>query len=140
MPRKILAQLSLWLPPILWALMIYKLSTGSIPKASLSFWTDFTIKKFGHILLFGTLALLVYRGLIGEGMDRKKSAILAVVISILYGISDEYHQMFTQGREARIRDIFIDGIGAGLIIFVIYRFVSKLPKKIQLTLKQFGFV
>jgi VanZ family protein len=61
-----------------------------------------------------------------------------VSMAFFYGATDEYHQMFTQGREARIRDVFIDGIGAGVIIFYIYRFLPKLPKKIQTFLMQFG--
>lgn len=130
MGSKILKKLSAWLPVVLWASMIFHFSSGTIPVASKIFWQDFAIKKMGHVFLFGFLALLVYRGLRMEGVERKKAAILAVVLTFLYGASDEYHQMSTQGREPRLRDVFIDGVGAGLIILTTYCLPSKLSKDI----------
>jgi VanZ family protein len=137
MKKKVLKFLSSWLPVILWASLIFKFSSGTIPVASSVFWQDFAVKKFGHILLFGMLALLVYRALIAEGVSRKKAAFIAVLSSFLYGVSDEYHQMYTQGREARVRDVIIDGLGASALIYFIYRFLPRLPKKVQRFLLQF---
>lgn len=138
MKSKIIKFLNLWLPPILWAALIFKFSSGTIPSASSTYWQDFAVKKAGHFLLFGALAILVYRGLIGQGIERKKAAIWSVCIAFFYGATDEFHQMFTQGRDARVRDALIDGIGAGVIIFYIYRFLHKLPNKIRTFLLQFG--
>jgi VanZ family protein len=135
---KIIKFLNLWLPVVLWAGLIFKFSSGTIPSASSIYWQDFAVKKTGHVLLFGALAVLIYRGLLGEGVNRKKAAIWAVFTAFFYGATDEFHQMFTQGRESRVRDIFIDGIGAGIVIYVIYQFLPKLPKKIQTFLLQFG--
>jgi hypothetical protein len=136
--KKIIKFLNLWLPPVLWAALIFKFSSGTVPVASPVFWQDFAVKKTGHVLLFGALAVLIYRGLIGQGLSRKKAAIWAVVGAFLYGATDEYHQMFTQGREARVRDVFIDGVGAGIIIYIIYRYLPRFPKKFQKFLLQFG--
>jgi VanZ family protein len=36
----------------------------------------------------------------------------AVLLSVLYGISDEAHQWFIDGRSAQWLDVLIDGIGA----------------------------
>ena len=138
MKEKILKFCKLWLPPILWALLIFKFSSGTIPESSKIYWLNFIVNKIGHILLFGTLALLCYRGLVGEGVGRKKAAIWAVLMSVFYGATDEFHQMYTQGREARVRDVIIDGIGASLIIYSVYKLVSKFPKKVQIFLLQFG--
>ncbi|MCX6704680.1 MAG: VanZ family protein [Candidatus Woesebacteria bacterium] len=138
METKIIKFLNLWLPPVLWAGLIFKFSSGTVPSASQIYWQDFAVKKIGHFLLFGVLSVLIYRGLIGHGISRKKAAIWAVAIAFLYGAADEYHQIFTQGREARLRDVLIDGIGAGVIIYYIYRFLPKFPKKIQTFLLQFG--
>lgn len=138
MTKKILSFLSLWLPPVLWMAMIFKFSSGSIPSASQNYWLDFVVKKIGHIILFATLAILSYRALVNEGVTRKKAAIWAVIISFTYGISDEIHQMFTQGREAKVRDVLIDGAGASLIIFLVYRYLPKFPKKFQNFLLQFN--
>lgn len=138
MKAEFFKKISLWLPPILWILIIFNFSSGSIPKASPVYWQDFAIKKIGHILLFGILATLIYRGLIGENVERKRSGIISVIISTLYGASDEFHQSFIQGREARIRDIIFDSLGATLFIYIIYNFLQSLPKKVQSVLEQVG--
>jgi hypothetical protein len=130
--------LNLWLPPVLWAALIFHFSSGTIPVASTIYWQDFTIKKTGHVLLFGILAVLLYRGFLGEGVGRRKAAIYSVIFAMFYGATDEFHQMFTQGRDATVRDVFIDGGGAGIIIYLIYRFLPKFPKKIQAFLLEFG--
>jgi len=109
-----------YLPIILWAALIFKFSSGTIPIASTVYWQDFAVKKTGHVLLFGVLAVLIYRGLINTGIDKKKAIIWSIALSTLYGASDEFHQMFVQGREARIRDVFIDGMGAmiSMLLFI----------------------
>lgn len=131
MVKKISKIISLWFPPVIWALMIFKFSSGRVPMATQSYWLDFVIKKIGHAILYAVQALLVYRGLIGFGISRKKAALSAFIVSFFYGATDEFHQMYTQGREARIRDIIIDGIGAGAAMYFIYNFLSGLPKKVR---------
>ena len=37
---------------------------------------------------------------------------VAVVLSAVYGASDEFHQIFTPGRTADVRDLLADVIGA----------------------------
>ena len=138
MKKKVIKLLNLWLPVVLWAALIYKFSSGIIPTASQVYWQDFAVKKVGHFLLFGVLAVLIYRGLIGQGVARKNAALLAVLLAFMYGATDEYHQMFTQGREARVRDVIIDGVGAGIVIFFIYSVLPGLPKKFRTFLLQFG--
>lgn len=129
MRSKILKQISAWLPVILWSALIFKFSSGTIPKASPVFWEDFAVKKTGHILLFGALSLFLYRALRMNNFSKKKSAILAVIITIFYGASDEFHQTFTQGRTPRIRDVFIDGVGATLVTLATYYLPDKVSKK-----------
>jgi hypothetical protein len=136
--NKTLRFLSLWLPSVLWAALIFKFSSGSVPSASQVYWQDFIAKKIGHFILFAILSVFVYRGLIGEGVNRKKAAILAVAVAFLYGASDEMHQMFTQGREARIRDVLIDGLGAAATIFLIYKYFPRFPKSLRETLLNIG--
>jgi VanZ family protein len=135
--KKTLKFISLWLPVVLWAGMIFKFSSGTVPVTSQVYWQNFLVKKIGHLLLFGTLALLFYRAFHGQGINRKNAAVWAVVASFLYGVSDEFHQMYTQGREARVRDVLIDGVGASLVTYLVYKFLPKFPKKVQSFLLQF---
>lgn len=73
-----------------------------------------------------------------EGVSKKRSAIYAVILAFLYGASDEYHQMYTQGRESRMRDVFIDGGGATLVILALYYLPPKLSVKIHSILEKFN--
>lgn len=82
------------------------------------------------MLFFGVLAILLYRGLIKSGIPRKKAIIWAILASIFYGVTDEYHQSFSQFREARVRDVGFDGIGALVSILLIYYVLPKLPKPV----------
>lgn len=138
MKTKIIKFLSLWFPIIIWAFVIFKFSSGIVPQASSLYWPNFAFMKSAHVFFFGVLGLLFYRALRGEGLTRKKAAIWAIVFTMFYGASDELHQLFTQGRESRARDVVIDGIGAGVVIFLIYRFLPRFPKKFQTFLLQFG--
>jgi len=137
MSVKIEKQLSAWLPVILWAGLIFHLSSGTVPLASAIYWQDFAVKKTGHVLLFGVLSILVYRALRVNKIDRKRAAILAVALTTFYGATDEFHQIFTQGREARVRDVFFDGGGAALVVLIAYYLPSKLSKKIYSLVEKF---
>lgn len=138
MKRKIFHFLNLWLPVVFWALIIFKLSSGRVPQVSALYWPNFAFMKGAHAFFFGILSLLFYRAISGEVVSRKKAAILATIFTIFYGITDEVHQMFSQGREARVRDVFFDGMGAAITVFLVYRFLPKFPKKIQKFLLQLG--
>lgn len=136
--QKLLKKVSLWLPPVILAIIIYRLSNGTVPKASADFWLDFVIKKFAHIFVYGLLAVLIYRALRGEGVGRKKSAVWAIVLATFYGVTDEYHQSFTQGREARIRDIGFDFLGASVVSYLIYKYLPKIPVKYRTEVERLG--
>lgn len=120
--------------------LIFKFSSGSVPVASQIYWKDFAFKKFGHVLLFGILAVFYYRALIGDGMDKKKALFTAIIMSAVYGATDELHQTFTQGREARIRDVLIDASGALVFGYSIYYLLPKMPKKIKMLGEYLGFI
>lgn len=51
---------------------------------------------------------------------REKAMILSLLISILYGISDEIHQMFVPMRTPDMMDLLADGIGAGLFLIGVW--------------------
>ena len=89
---------------------------------------------------YGVLAILLYRGMIGEGVNKKMAAIWALVLAIFYGVTDEYHQSFTQGREARIRDIGFDGIGATLGSTLVYNILPMMPKEVLKLAKEFQII
>lgn len=60
------------------------------------------------------LAGLLLRALAGgrlAGVTWKRG-IAAIVLATLYGVSDEFHQLFVPGRSADPYDVLADGVGA----------------------------
>lgn len=119
-----------WSPVILWSLAIYAVSDRTVPKSSEFFWQDFVIKKFAHIVEYGILSIFIYRAFLNEGVDKNKAGVWAIILTTLYGVSDEYHQSFVLGRQSRIRDVVFDFLGAGSAIYLILRYLPKASKRI----------
>lgn len=67
-----------------------------------------------HSAGYAGLGALVTRALAG-GFGARVSwvrALGAVAITIAYGGTDEWHQSFVPGREADLRDVLVDALGA----------------------------
>ena len=66
----------------------------------------------GHFTVYAalgaTLALL-FRSL---GWSMGRAFLAALVIAILYGVSDEFHQSFVPNRNVDAMDVLVDAIGA----------------------------
>lgn len=131
MRSKILQYISAWLPVILWCALIFNFSSGTVPVASNDYWKDFAVKKTGHVLLFGALALFLYRAFRISGVNKFHAAVAATILATFYGATDEFHQMYTLGREPRVRDVIIDGIGAGMVSGVLYYLPGRLPESLK---------
>ena len=109
------------LPSILWSLVILVLS--AMPGISLpeSFWDFISIDKLAHIGVYGIQTFLLLMGLSTQiSNDAKKVAVIALIISILYGILMEAMQYtFFPYRYFEYLDIIANIIGSftGLLIF-----------------------
>lgn len=101
-----------YLPPVIWMGVIFAFSAQPVIKTTDFFLADFLMKKTAHFVEYAVLSVLVYRALIRSGVGSRKATIISIIFSILYAISDEWHQSFTPGREPHIRDVIIDSVGA----------------------------
>ena len=79
------------------------------------------IRKTAHFFIYLILGLLVFNCF---EID-KKYIIYAILICLLYSISDEIHQMFVPGRSGEVLDMFIDTAGATLGIISEYKVKSR---------------
>ncbi|MBI5416624.1 VanZ family protein [Candidatus Poribacteria bacterium] len=69
--------------------------------------------KIEHLIAYLILSLLFYRAWSGsQKFSQKNCIILAVLCTILFGLSDEFHQSFVPNRCADIYDLIFDSIGA----------------------------
>lgn len=79
---------------------------------------DFILRKFAHIFEYFVLTLLIFPAVFKSKQNKKTALFLAVVFSILYAISDEYHQTFVFGRSGNVTDVIIDLFGILLAVFL----------------------
>lgn len=77
--------------------------------------------KFTHAGVYAVLASLFYSSLSKSGV-RKYVFVLALLLSALYGFSDELHQSFVPGRDPSFGDLIADFIGSALGSYFAGRF------------------
>ena len=94
--------LAVWGPVVLWAGLIFGLSSVPDLGTGLGLW-DLVLRKLAHVCEYGILGLLLLRA-VGQEW-------LAVALGALYAGSDELHQAFVPGRHAAVRDVAIDASG-----------------------------
>jgi len=102
----------LWAPVLLWATLIFTLSSFSkLPEAPPRI-TD----KHAHVAVYAVLGALLVRALSGATWAGVTTpvAVAAAAVAALYGLSDELHQYFVPGREVSTADLIADGLGAVL--------------------------
>ena len=112
-----------WLPVMLWMGLIFVISSQPRLPFVLSKTVDFITKKAGHVAEYGVLAFLLWRALSqGRGSPAPLSFGGAFGLSLLYAISDEFHQTFVPGRTGRLTDVGFDALGALLALALVWWF------------------
>lgn len=106
------AFLSRWGPALSLMLVIFVFSAQpSDELPDFGVW-DFLTKKSAHMIEYALLASCLLRGVRGEGPTRPAHYLWVMALTILYALSDEYHQTFVPGRMGTLRDVGIDVLGA----------------------------
>lgn len=84
-----------------------------------NFFTDFIVRKSAHCLEFTGLCLLFNIALHQTAGHEKP--ILSIILTSAYAATDEFHQLFVEGRSCQFTDWIIDSCGAvlGTIGFLI---------------------
>ena len=104
-----------WIPAL--ALMMIIFGFSSIPSREMPNFgvLDLIVKKGGHILGYSLLALANWVGFRFNG----RRWWLALLLTVVYAILDEFHQSFVPGRHPSWVDaLVIDGGAASLTLFV----------------------
>lgn len=91
-----------WLPVLLWAGLIFALSSVPDLGTGLGGW-DLVLRKIAHVAEYAVLGALLARA--------TARANLAFALGTLYAISDEIHQSFVPGRAGSPLDVAIDAVG-----------------------------
>jgi VanZ family protein len=104
--------LSAWLPVVLWAALIFGLSSIPDLGTGLGGW-DLALRKIAHAAEYAVLGALLFRALGRE--------LPAVAIGIAYAVTDEVHQAFVPGRQGAVLDVVVDAVGALVGVYVLGR-------------------
>jgi len=120
-----LAPIGEWIPVLLWGALIFTLSTSAFSAANTGRIIDpilrwlipgitaasvdvghMLVRKAAHFTEYGILFWLLVRG------PMKERPYLALMLCVVYALTDEGHQAFVPGRTASLYDVALDGTGA----------------------------
>ncbi len=103
---------SRWLPVLVWAGVIFALSSIPSLNSGLGTW-DFVLRKCAHMTEYAILAVLLVRA--------TGSYAWAFALAVAYAATDEVHQLFVRGRHGSAVDVAIDAVGAVIGLAVVSR-------------------
>ncbi len=114
-----------WLPVIIFCFFIFILSEkgGQIYIPPVPF-----LDKILHVILYTILGVLYTRA---HNYQWGRGRVgWTVLFTIIYGLSDEFHQSFVPGRVSSVSDLIADGVG-GMIGFYAYNFLTIELKRVN---------
>lgn len=112
-----------WFPVFVYSGIIFYVSSLPNLRPPLK---GINIDKIWHIGEYIPLGFLVARALFHtkSGLQAGSLVGLSVLLVFLYGLSDEFHQMFVQGRYASLLDVAADVIGAWIGSVLLLRWMK----------------
>lgn len=116
-----------WLPSIIIMLVIFILSSvkGQVIN-DLGLGKE-QLQISAHSILFFILCFTYFKS--------TKNILLSIILTMIYGVFDEFHQRFTPYRSSSLFDIYVDSLGALFAGVILWRLQYLLPKKLKNWLK-----
>lgn len=110
-----------WFPILVYCLFIFIQSSHPSPDIG----PDWPFKdKVLHFIAYALLGALFLRAFKTTRIKHhlKLIIMLSILLSSLYGISDEIHQYFVPGRSADVMDVAADFVGAawGVLLYICF--------------------
>ena len=119
-----------WLPILIYCLLIFTQSSYPAPE-SVPDWPY--LDKLLHIAAYALMGALFFRAFrtLRIKNQLKLVMILSILLSSLYGVSDEIHQHFVPFRNADLMDVLAD-MGGSIIGVYIYQSIVRKDYKVSL--------
>lgn len=115
-----------WACVIGWIAVIFFLSAQPQLPAINDAWGDFQ-DVAGHLAAYGVLAGVLRWALAGTGVRRP--GLWALVVAVLYGISDEFHQSFVPHRHPDVLDVLTDAVGALVVLWLLRLIEGRIQRR-----------
>ena len=106
--------LALWGPPLALMALIFAFSAMPSDTEEHAWWV-FLLRKVAHFTEYALLCGLLIRALRGR-------LLAAWTLTVLYAATDEFHQMFVDGRVGTWHDVVIDAAGALVAVALVRRY------------------
>ena len=87
------------------------------------------IRKMAHFTIYTLLGICVMGFLSTFNLKIVKQVIITGIYGFFYATTDEFHQMFINGRNASFLDIMIDSLGILFGILIVYVLVVIIKNK-----------
>ena len=110
--------------PLIWMGLIYFFSDQAQLPSAPGKW-DWIIKKGLHATAYAILTGLWFRML---NLRLGRPLQIAMLISFLWAISDEWHQTFVPGRSGQAGDVIIDALGILAFALFVWSMVHKVDR------------
>ena len=112
-----------WLPALVLMAAIFFFS--SLPASTLPYFGvwDVLVKKGGHMTGYAMLGTAYYFAL-PASLRTSYRFVLALLMALLFSLSDEFHQSFVQGRTSSLVDVGIDMLGTMIALSISSRYSS----------------
>ena len=104
---------------------------SSVKHTDISMYVDkfnHIVRKNAHFTAYLLLGIFTVNVLRQRGHDMKVSMLCGMLFCIIYASSDEFHQLFVEGRGAQVTDVLIDSSGS-LVGVCLYNIASKIRSK-----------
>lgn len=85
--------------------------------------------KLVHASAYAIMGLLAWRFFSHLFTKQLLWVASAIIFCSVYGVSDEFHQSFIDGRDADVWDWLADTTGATIMVYLLYRFKYLSPVK-----------
>jgi VanZ family protein len=124
------------LPLVLWMGLIFAFSSQPALINLESDTDEKMLYKTAHFIVYAVLAWLWWRFLAPQRQLNWSVLLLAFVLTTLYGITDEIHQLFVPSRHGQPADVLFDAAGALAMILLIRRiaWLRTMPEALNLPL------
>lgn len=101
-----------FLPAVFWMGVIFYFSSIPDLSSGLPSLYDMILRKGAHSVEYFVLAYLWWFAVKEMTLPVRKKLFFVFVVTFVYSLFDEYHQLFVAGRHGSFVDVVVDNIGA----------------------------
>ena len=118
--------LKYYLPVIIWAGIIFYFSSRPGLRYFSENIKEIILRKGAHFVEFSILAILLWRIFyFAHNVKIKKAYFFSLILAIIFGFSDEWHQTFVFSRKGKIIDTAFDAVSIFLMLELVLVYTRK---------------